>query len=43
VTWEKRTLAALATTINRLLGIDTRTDPRIRPFIGPALAVSELV
>jgi hypothetical protein len=35
--------AELAATIYRLVGIDTNTDPRIRPFIGNALAVSDLV
>lgn len=35
--------AELAATIYRLLGIDTNTDPRIRPFIGSAAPVAELV
>ncbi len=35
--------AELAATIYRLVGIDTNTDPRVRPFIGNATAVSELV
>jgi hypothetical protein len=34
--------AELAATIYRLLGIDTNTDPRVRPFIGNATAVSDL-
>lgn len=33
----------LAATIYRLLGIDTNTDPRIRPFIGDAAPVTELL
>jgi hypothetical protein len=35
--------AELAATLYRLLGIDTNTDPRIRPFIGAALPVGALV
>jgi hypothetical protein len=35
--------AELAATLYRLLGIDTNADPRIRPFIGSALPVSDLV
>jgi hypothetical protein len=35
--------AELATTIYRRLGIDTNTDPRIRPFIGSAGPVPALV
>jgi hypothetical protein len=35
--------AELAATLYRLLGIDTNTDPRIRPFIGPAQPVGELI
>jgi hypothetical protein len=34
--------AELAATLYRLLGIDTNTDPRIRPFIGAAQPVGEL-
>jgi uncharacterized protein (DUF1501 family) len=33
----------LAATIYRLLGIDTNTDPRIRPFIGTSAPVAALV
>ncbi len=33
----------LAATIYRLLGIDTNTDPRIRPFIGTSAPVAGLV
>ncbi len=33
----------LAATLYRLLGVDTNGDPRIRPFIGDATVVSELV
>jgi uncharacterized protein (DUF1501 family) len=33
----------LAATLYRLLGIDTNTDPRIRPFIGNAAPVAALV
>jgi uncharacterized protein (DUF1501 family) len=32
-----------AATLYRLLGIDTNTDPRVRPFIGTASPVAELV
>jgi hypothetical protein len=32
-----------AATLYRLLGIDTNTDPRIRPFIGTASPVAEIV
>jgi hypothetical protein len=35
--------AQLAATLYRLLGIDTNTDLRIRPFIGTAAPVAELV
>lgn len=35
--------AEFAATIYRLLGIDTNTDPRIRPFIGAAAPVAALV
>jgi hypothetical protein len=35
--------AEFAATLYRLLGIDTNTDPRIRPFIGPAQPVGELL
>jgi uncharacterized protein (DUF1501 family) len=35
--------AELAATLYRLLGIDTNTDPRIRPFIGSAAPVPALV
>ncbi len=35
--------AELAATLYRLLGIDTNTDPRIRPFIGNAAPVAALV
>jgi Protein of unknown function (DUF1501) len=35
--------ADLAATVYRLLGIDTNTDPRVRPFIGTAQPVGELV
>jgi uncharacterized protein (DUF1501 family) len=35
--------AELAATVYRLLGIDTNTDPRIRPFIGSAAPVAALV
>jgi uncharacterized protein (DUF1501 family) len=34
---------ALAATLYRLLGIDTNTDVRIRPFIGDAAPVEELI
>lgn len=33
----------LAATLYRLLGIDTNTDPRVRPFIGSAAPVAALV
>ncbi len=33
----------LAATLYRLLGVDTNTDPRIRPFIGSAAPVAALV
>jgi uncharacterized protein (DUF1501 family) len=33
----------LAATLYRLLGVDTTTDQRIRPFIGDALPVAELI
>ncbi|HZT79473.1 MAG TPA: DUF1501 domain-containing protein [Gemmataceae bacterium] len=33
----------LAATIYRLMGIDTNADPRVRPFIGTASPVAELV
>src|SRR5262249_33842874 len=32
-----------AATVYRLVGIDTNTDVRVRPFIGQALPVSELI
>jgi len=35
--------AELGATIYRLLGIDTNTDPRIRPFIGSAAPVNALI
>jgi hypothetical protein len=35
--------AELAATLYRLLGIDTNTDPRVRPFIGSAGPVAALV
>jgi hypothetical protein len=35
--------AELGATLYRLLGIDTNADPRIRPFIGSALPVGDLV
>jgi hypothetical protein len=35
--------AELAATLYRLLGIDTNTDPRVRPFIGGAAPVAALV
>jgi uncharacterized protein (DUF1501 family) len=35
--------AEFAATLYRLLGIDTNTDPRIRPFIGSAAPVAALV
>ena len=35
--------AELAATLYRLLGIDTNTDPRIRPFIGTAAPLAALV
>jgi hypothetical protein len=35
--------AELAATIYRLVGIDTNTDPRVRPFIGAAQPVSDLL
>jgi uncharacterized protein (DUF1501 family) len=35
--------AELAATLYRVLGIDTNTDPRIRPFIGNAAPVAALV
>src|SRR5262249_50973368 len=35
--------AELAATLYKLLGIDTNTDPRLRPFIGAAQPVGELV
>jgi hypothetical protein len=37
------TVPELAATLYRLLGIETTTDPRIRPFIGDALPVPELI
>jgi uncharacterized protein (DUF1501 family) len=33
----------LAATLYRLLGIDTNTDPRVRPFLGEAAPVAELI
>ena len=33
----------LAATLYRLLGIDTNADLRIRPFIGDAAPVAELI
>jgi uncharacterized protein (DUF1501 family) len=33
----------LAATLYRLLGIDTNTDPRVRPFIRDGAPVAELV
>ncbi|MBY0527016.1 MAG: DUF1501 domain-containing protein [Gemmataceae bacterium] len=33
----------LAATLYRLLGVDTTTDPRVKPFIGDATPVSEVV
>jgi hypothetical protein len=35
--------AELAATLYRRLGIDTNTDPRVRPFLGAAQPVGELV
>jgi hypothetical protein len=35
--------AELAATLYRLLGVDTNTDPRIRPFIGSAAPVPALI
>jgi hypothetical protein len=32
-----------AATVYRLLGINTNLDPRIRPFIGDAAPVAELI
>jgi uncharacterized protein (DUF1501 family) len=37
------TVPELAATLYRLLGINTNTDLRIRPFIGDAAPVAELV
>lgn len=37
------TVPELAATIYRLMGIDTNTDPLIRPFIGEAAPIAELV
>jgi hypothetical protein len=37
------TPAELAATLYRLMGIDTNTDVRVRPFIGSAAPVSALV
>jgi hypothetical protein len=37
------TVPEFAATLYRLLGIDTNTDPRIRPFIGEAAPVAELI
>jgi hypothetical protein len=37
------TVPELAATLYRLLGVETTTDPRIRPFIGAAVPVMELV
>ena len=33
----------LAATLYRLLGINTNTDPRIRPFIGSAAPIAALI
>lgn len=33
----------LAATLYRLFGIETNTDPRLRPFIGDAMPIAELV
>jgi hypothetical protein len=33
----------LAATIYRRMGIDTNTDPRVRPFIGSAAPIAALV
>jgi hypothetical protein len=33
----------LAATLYRLLGINTNIDPRIKPFIGDAQPVAELI
>ena len=37
------TVPEFAATLYRLLGINTNLDPRIRPFIGDAAPVAELV
>jgi uncharacterized protein (DUF1501 family) len=37
------TVPELAATVYRLLGINTNLDPRIRPFIGEAQPVAELI
>jgi hypothetical protein len=37
------TVPQLAATLYRLLGINTNTDPRIRPYIGEAAPVAELI
>lgn len=37
------TVPEFAATLYRLLGINTNVDPRIRPFIGDALPVGELI
>jgi hypothetical protein len=37
------TVPELAATLYRLLGVETNTDPRVRPFIGDAGVVSELI
>jgi len=33
----------LAATVYRLMGINTNTDLRVRPFIGEAAPISELI
>jgi hypothetical protein len=37
------TVPELAATLYRLLGINTNTDLRIRPFVGEAAPVAELI
>ena len=37
------TVPELAATVYRLMGINTNTDLRIRPFIGEAAPMAELI
>jgi hypothetical protein len=36
-------IAELAATVYRLMGINTKTDLRIRPFLGDAAPMAELI